>query len=121
MSLKNTDIERLKKKLGLLRAQITHTIKETSDEAKQHEDSMGYSQHQADQGTDDFDKTISLELSSQEYDILKKIDRALQKIEEGSYGKCDVSGEDIPLARLEAIPYANVTVKTQELMEKGLL
>ena len=51
----------------------------------------------------------------------RQIDRALEKIEEGTYGVCDISGEEIPLKRLEAIPYAAMTVAAQEKMEKGLL
>ena len=44
-----------------------------------------------------------------------------EKIEEGTYGICDITGEEIPLARLEAVPYATMTVKAQEKFEKGLL
>jgi DnaK suppressor protein len=53
--------------------------------------------------------------------MLRQIDRALEKIQEGTYGICDVSGEEIPVKRLEAIPYATMTVKAQQQMEKGLL
>ncbi len=50
-----------------------------------------------------------------------KIERSLEKINDGTYGVCDITGEEIPLARLEAIPYATMTVKAQEKFEKGLL
>ena len=53
--------------------------------------------------------------------MVRKIDRALEKIEEDSYGVCDVTGEEIPLKRLEAIPYASMTRDAQEQMEKGLI
>ena len=62
-----------------------------------------------------------MEVTTKEYKLLRQIDRALEKIEEASYGICDVSGEEIPLARLMAIPYATMTVKAQEKFEKGLL
>ncbi|MBI3236584.1 MAG: TraR/DksA family transcriptional regulator, partial [Chlamydiales bacterium] len=39
----------------------------------------------------------------------------------GTYGVCDITEEEIPLPRLEAIPYATMTVKAQEKFEKGLL
>ena len=45
----------------------------------------------------------------------------MKKIEEGTYGICDVTGEEIPVRRLEAVPYAVMTVKAQERFEKGLL
>ena len=53
--------------------------------------------------------------------LLKQIDRALEKIEEKTYGICDITGEDIPIPRLEAVPYAVMTVKAQEKFEKGQL
>jgi DnaK suppressor protein len=62
-----------------------------------------------------------LEVTSKERDLLRQIDRALEKIEEGTYGICDLTEEEIFLKRLEAIPYATMTVKAQEQFEKGLL
>ena len=75
----------------------------------------------ADEGTDDFDQTISIEVSSKEQGIMRQIERALEKIESGTYGICDVSGDEIPLKRLEAVPYATMTVRAQEKFEKGML
>ena len=121
MPLKKTDITKFKKRLEDLRAQMTHSLKGSKEFVKATEDHVGYSQHQADQGTDDFDRTINLELTSREFDILKAIDRALEKINEGTYGVCDISGDEIPVPRLEAVPYATMTVKAQEKLEKGLL
>lgn len=121
MALKKADVARFKKRLEELRAQLTHSLKGTTDQVKTPDEGTGYSQHQADQGTDDFDRTISLEVTSREFNLLKQIDRALDKINEGTYGVCDVTGEDIPLPRLEAVPYATMTVKAQEQIEKGLL
>lgn len=101
--------------------QLTHSLKGSTAEVKKPDEATGYSQHQADQGTDDIDRTISLEVTSGEYQILRQIERALEKIDENTYGICDVTGGEIPIARLEAVPYATMTVKAQEQMEKGLL
>jgi DnaK suppressor protein len=121
MALKKSEISKFKKRLEELRDQLTRLLKGSTAEVKASDDSGGYSQHQADQGTDDFDRTIILEVTSREYEILRQIERALEKISEETYGICDISGEDIPLARLEAVPYATMTVKAQERIEKGLL
>lgn len=121
MPLKKTDIAKFKKRLEELRRQLTRTLQGATLEVKTPDEATGYSQHQADQGTDDFDRTISLELTSQEYGLLRQIDRALEKIEEGTYGICDITEEEIPMPRLEAIPYATMTVKAQEKFEKGLI
>lgn len=121
MALKKAEIARFKKKLEEMRASILHSLKGSTEDAKTVDESKGYSQHQADQGTDDFDRTISLEVSSREYEIIRLIERALEKIEDNTYGICDITGEDIPVARLEAVPYATMTVKAQEQLEKGLI
>ncbi len=121
MPLKKSDIARFKKRLEDLHLQLTQSLKGTAAEVKKPDEGTGYSQHQADQGTDDFDRTISLEVTSREFNLLKQIERALEKIEDGTYGLCDITGEEIPIPRLEAVPYATMTVKAQEQLEKGLL
>lgn len=121
MPLKKTEVERFKKLLLEMRVQLTKVLQGATAEVKKPDEATGYSQHQADQGTDDFDRTIGLELTSSEYALLRQIDRALQKINEDTYGICDVTGKEIPRARLEAIPYANMTIEAQQRLEKGLL
>ena len=121
MALKKAEMIKLKNRLEEMRKQLTHSLRGSTADVKTPDEATGYSQHQADQGTDDFDRTISLELTSKEYNILRQIERALQKMDENTYGVCDITGEDIPLPRLEAVPYATMTVKAQEKFEKGLL
>jgi len=121
MPIKKSDIEKFKKQLEEMRDQLSQTIKSVSDDVKSTDESKGYSQHQADEGTDDFGQTISIEVSTKEQGIMRQIVRALEKIEDGSYGVCDVSGDEIPIKRLEAVPYATMTVQAQEKFEKGLL
>lgn len=119
MSLKKNELDKFRKILLDMKQQIAHAVQGTNEEVKEAEESRGYSQHQADEGTDDFGKTISLEVSTRGYQILRQIDRALEKIDDGTYGICDISGKEIPRARLEAIPYATMTVDSQEKFEKG--
>jgi DnaK suppressor protein len=121
MALKKTDIVRFKKRLEEARNQLTQSLIGSTAEVKTPDEATGYSQHQADQGTDDFDRMTNLELTHVEARHLRHIEHALKKIEDGTYGICDITGEEIPLARLEAIPHACMTVKAQEKMEKGLL
>ena len=119
--LTKTQIKNFKKKLEELKEQIGRSAKGVANEVTKPEEGSGYSQHQADSGTDDFGRTINIEVSSKEFEILKQIDRALEKIEEGTYGVCEISGDPIPVPRLEAVPYATMTVASQEKHEKGLL
>jgi len=121
MTLSKTEVQKFKKKLEELKKQMTLAVTNCAAEVKKPDEATGYSQHQADQGTDDFDRRISLEVTTQEYQVLRQIERALEKIREGSYGICDISGEEIPPKRLEAMPYATTTVKAQEKLERGLI
>ncbi len=121
MPLKKAEIEQFKERLLQLRAQISQALKETNKEVTQPDQSKGYSQHQADEGTDDFVKSVSLQVSNKEMGLLRQIDRALEKIDEGTYGVCDLTGDEIPIKRLEAIPYATMTVTAQDQFEKGII
>ena len=121
MGLKQVEVQKFKDRLEQMKQQLTHTLEGAAQDVKRPDEATGYSQHQADQGTDDFDRRVSLELTSNEFEILKQINRALEKIDDDSYGVCDITGEQIPVARLEAVPYATMTVAAQEKFEKGLL
>lgn len=121
MALKKTEIAKFKEELERLRRQILSSVKGSAEGVKNAEEGKGYSQHQADTGTDDFDRAVSLEVVGQEYTIIKYIDRALEKIDENTYGKCDVTGKEIPLKRLQAVPWATMTVEAQNQFEKGLI
>ncbi len=121
MPLKKNEIEQFKKRLEELRKEVMRMLEGTKKEVTSPDEAKGYSQHAADEGTDDFVKNISLEVTNKEFNLLRQIDRALEKIQEGTYGICDLSGEEIPLKRLEAIPYATMTVRAQEKFEKGLI
>ena len=75
-------------------------------------------QHQADAGSDAYEKDFALSLLSQEQDALYEIEEALKRIESGAYGVCEMSNKHIPHARLEAIPFARFTVECQQQLEK---
>jgi DnaK suppressor protein len=75
-------------------------------------------QHQADAGSDAYEKDFALSLLSQEQDALYEIEEALKRIESGAYGVCEMSNKPIPHARLEAIPFARFTVECQQQLEK---
>ena len=75
-------------------------------------------QHQADAGSDAYEKDFALSLLSQEQDALYEIEEALKRIEVGTYGICEMSSKVIPHTRLEAIPFARFTVECQQQLEK---
>jgi DnaK suppressor protein len=64
-----------------------------------------------------FDREMAASVGEQIERRLKDVDRALQKVEEGTYGVCDDTGESIPRGRLEAVPEAIRTVEAQQRFE----
>jgi len=78
----------------------------------------GYSLHMADSGTDNFDRDFALSLLSSDQDAVFEIEEALKRIERKTYGVCELTGKQIPRARLEAIPWTRFTVEAQAQLEK---
>jgi DnaK suppressor protein len=83
------------------------------------------------EGGDDFAETDTGDMSQSIFDRemdasveegierrLGEVERALQKVEEGTYGVCDDTGEEIPRGRLEAVPEAIRTVEAQQRFER---
>ena len=81
-------------------------------------EASAFGMHQADAGSDAYDRDFALSLLSQEQDALYEIEEALKRIEQGTYGICELSGKPISHARLEAIPFARFTVECQSQLEK---
>lgn len=77
-----------------------------------------FGMHQADAGSDAYEKDFALSLLSQEQDALYEIEEALKRIENETYGICEMSNQTIPTPRLEAIPFARFTVDCQAIIEK---
>jgi DnaK suppressor protein len=81
-------------------------------------EASAFGMHQADAGSDSYDRDFALSLLSQEQDALYEIEEAIKRIFYGTYGICEMSGKEIPKLRLEAIPYARFTVECQAQLEK---
>lgn len=73
--------------------------------------------HMADIGTDTYDQDFMLGLAETERRQLREIDDALQRIEDRTYGVCQLTGQPIPTARLDAKPWAKYTVESARKME----
>ena len=95
-----------------LRNQMSGLAKESQAEME------NYSLHMGDSGTDSFDRDFALSLLSSDQDAIYEIEEALKRIERGSYGVCEDTGEKIPKARLDAIPWTRFTVEAQARLEK---
>ena len=82
-------------------------------------DLSSHSFHMADQGTDNFDREFAASLLSNEQDVLYEIDEALRRVEGGTYGVCESTGEPIERERLKVLPFARYCVAAQAEMERG--
>jgi RNA polymerase-binding protein DksA len=80
-------------------------------------DVSGHVLHMADVATDMYDREFTLGLASNEREVLFRIDAALKKIDNQTYGFCEECAKAIAAARLEAIPYAETCIKCQEKSE----
>lgn len=93
-------------------AQMNGLAKESAEEM------AGYSLHMADSGTDNFDRDFALSLLSSDQDAMYEIEEALKRIEKNTFGICELTGKQIPRARLEAIPWTRFTVEAQAQLER---
>jgi len=75
--------------------------------------------HMADLGTDNYEIENTLGLVESERKLLSEIDAALQRIEDGTYGICEGTGQPILKGRLEAIPWTRYCAPYASLLEKG--
>ena len=97
---------------ALVREREAETIT-TEPEGEQFSELAAHDQHQADLGTETFEREKDFSLLEQLEAELDELDRALRKLDDGTYGTCEACGENIPAERLEAVPGARFCVKDQ--------
>lgn len=100
--------------------ELRNRIDDTGDAAQ--EDSLSelstVDQHPADVGSETFERTKDLSVQEDVEGRLEDVKRALEKLDSGTYGVCEVCGEAIPDERLEAVPAARYCVQHQAEMER---
>jgi len=77
--------------------------------------------HMADVGTDNYERDIMIELIQNGEEGVRNIDTALEKIEEGSFGACELCAKKINKERLKAVPYAKLCIDCQREEEVDVL
>ena len=87
------------------------TLQHLQDENQNHPDL-------ADRASSETDRAIELRARDRQRKLIAKIDAALQRIDDGTYGFCEETGEPIALKRLEARPIATLTIEAQERHER---
>jgi RNA polymerase-binding protein DksA len=77
--------------------------------------------HMADLGTDNYEQEFTLGLVEKDRQLLREINQALAKIQDGTYGICEGTGKPISRPRLEAQPWARFSIEFARAMEQGRL
>ena len=122
-----SDIKRLKQMLLEKRLEILKNVTEIEGEALKKSlldasgDLSSMPIHMADLGTDNFEQEFALGLMDGERKLLREIDYALERINNGTYGICTATGQPISKARLEAQPWARYCIEYARKLEKGLV
>jgi DnaK suppressor protein len=107
--------EYFRKKLENWREEILRESRETLDNLQ--EESQNHPD-MADRASSESDRALELRTRDRQRKLIAKIDAALKRIEDGTYGYCEETGEPIGLARLDARPIATLSLEAQELHER---
>jgi DnaK suppressor protein len=112
--------KRLEDELDVLRRQAEE-IEESSFRNPQSEltGEVSFDEEYADAGTATFERERDLSLSNNIKDLTEKIEHALDRIEQGSYGLCERCGRPIEKARIKALPYATLCIKDKQAEERA--
>ncbi len=100
-----------------LRDQITGESKELLETSRQ--DAPATNSHLADAGLMEFDREMALSLLNTEQESLQEVSEAIRRIETGSYGLCEETGQPIPAERLKAVPWTRRCAEAQRALERG--
>jgi DnaK suppressor protein len=107
--------EYFRKKLNAWKGEILRESRETlenlQEENTNHPD-------MADRASSESDRALELRTRDRQRKLIAKIDAALKRIEDGTYGFCEETGEPIGLARLDARPIATLSLEAQEMHER---
>ncbi len=113
--MSDTQLEYFRERLQTWRRELLQASRQTIDHMRDTQPEIG----------DEADESVRIE--SQQFELrtrdryrklIRKIDMALDRIRDGSYGYCEITGEPIGIARLEARPIANLCLDAQEIKER---
>ena len=112
--------EELKNFLLDLQREIITGLKKSMADSIEEDVRMSFEliQDNADKSVDEHSKHVSATIASNKSVILDRINEAILKLEDGSYGVCDECGKEIPLKRLKILPFATLCVNCQSDEEK---
>ncbi|GAK44738.1 TraR/DksA family transcriptional regulator [Tepidicaulis marinus] len=93
-------------------------LRENKETLQHLQDDSGHHPDIADRASSETERALELRTRDRQRKLISKIDSALRRIEEGTYGYCEETGEPISLKRLDARPIATLSIEAQERHEK---
>lgn len=123
--MRKTEKEKLRKLLIAKRQKLLEEMKHTMDAnfsktmTETDGDISSYSYHMANQATDAMEREMAFMSASKSGRFLYHLDEALRRLDSKEFGKCVKCGKDIGMARLEAVPHANLCIACKEAEENG--
>lgn len=107
-----TELKQYKKRLIELRARLTGEVLHLTDEAFHgHGNESTQPNHMAELGSDTYEQDVTISVLQSEENVLHEINEAIKRVDEGTYGVCEMSAKPIPKARLNAIPWTRYRVE----------
>jgi RNA polymerase-binding protein DksA len=116
--MKSEELKAFKKLLLERRAELRGSVSNMEEQALKGTGQDFSVDHMADYGSDNYEQEFTLGLIENEQEVLRDIDAALERIEEGTFGDCEVCGKKIQKARLKAIPYARLCLDCKKKEEE---
>ncbi len=115
--MRKRELERYKKRLIEKRSELLERVRRVrSSEADQGEEKAA---DMGDRALSSTSRTLLNQLSASERGILKRIDKALERMEDGTYGRCLNCSQKIQKGRLDAVPWARFCIECQEKLDRG--
>lgn len=114
-----SELEVFRQKLLTLRARLSGEVSQLTDEAFHgHAGDSKQPNHIAELGSDAYEQDVTIQMLQSEESVLNEINQAITRVENGTYGICEMSGKPIPKARLNAIPWARYRVECAKIAEQ---
>lgn len=118
--MEDKDIEYFRE---LLTKRLDELLNQADDTVSEMNDSKGNFPDPADRAAYEADRNFELRIRDREFKLIKKVKKALERIEDGTFGICEKCGDDISVARLKARPVTTLCIEcktSEEAQEKAL-
>jgi len=112
-------LDQFKKRLETRQHELRRTVVRTEQDGRSADDEA--TQDIADRAASSYNKEFLFHQSNNDRQLLQMVEKALERVREGSFGECISCGKEINSKRLEAVPWTRYCIECQEKLEQGIL